>query len=171
MLVEQTLFSRFRGKSVLLDSNLLLVLLAGSIHPGLFRRFKRVSDYTIDDYSLLVRLLSSFSVLLTTPHILTEVSNLANSLPEWYKPDWHEKFTLLVASEQRAPGLRERWVPATELSRMPEFSAFGITDAAVTNLASEALVVTADYRLSGVLRSQGIPVLNFGDLRKLQQLL
>jgi uncharacterized protein YacL len=53
---------------------------------------------------------------------------------------------------------------------MPEFKAFGITDAALTNLSLDALVVTEDYRLSGVLQSRGIHVLNFGDLRKLQQL-
>jgi uncharacterized protein YaiI (UPF0178 family) len=54
---------------------------------------------------------------------------------------------------------------------MPEFIAFGITDAAVTEMSAGALVVTEDYRLSGVLRSKGIAVLNFGDLRKLQQLI
>jgi uncharacterized protein YacL len=54
---------------------------------------------------------------------------------------------------------------------MPEFAAFGITDAALTKLASDALVVTDDHRLSGVLQSQGVPVLNFGDLRNLQQLM
>jgi hypothetical protein len=171
MTLEEQLFATHRGKSVLLDSNLLLVFLAGSLSPRLFSQFKRVSAYTINDYELLVRLLSAFTTLLTTPHILTEVSNLANSLPEWLKPDWHRNFAALIASEQDTPGLRERWTPATELSQIPEFIAFGITDAAVTELSADALVVTEDYRLSGVLRSKGIAVLNFGDLRKLQQLI
>jgi hypothetical protein len=171
MMLEEQLFARHAGKSVLLDSNLLLVLLSGSLDPRLFGRFKRVSAYTLKDYDLLVRLLSSFSILLTTPHILTEVSNLANSLPERFKPDWYRNIAALIASEQETPGLREQWTAAAELAQMPEFEAFGITDAALTNLSSEALIVTEDYRLSGVLRSQGIAVLNFGDLRKLQQLL
>jgi uncharacterized protein YacL len=50
---------------------------------------------------------------------------------------------------------------------MPEFLAFGITDAALTKLSSEALVITEDYRLSGALKGQGTPVLNFGDMRKM----
>jgi rRNA-processing protein FCF1 len=54
---------------------------------------------------------------------------------------------------------------------MPEFSAFGITDAALTNLTSDVLVVTEDYRLSGVLQSQGVPIVNFRDFRKMHQLL
>jgi hypothetical protein len=167
MTAEERLFARHVGKSVLLDSNLLLVFLAGSFDSRLFGSFKRVSAYTLKDYELLVRLLSSFTILLTTPHILTEVSNLANSLPEQSKPDWHKYIATLLASQQDTPGLRERWTPAVELAQMPEFSAFGITDAALTKLAPDALVITEDYRLSGVLRSQGVHVLNFGDLRKL----
>jgi hypothetical protein len=171
MTLEEQFFVKHKGKSVLLDSNLLLVFLSGSLSPRLFGQFKRVSTYTLDDYELLVRLLSSFTILLTTPHILTEVSNLANSLPEWLKPDWHRNLAALIDSQHDTPGLRERWTPVTDLAQMPEFLAFGITDAALTELSSEALVVTEDYRLSGVLRSQGVPVLNFGDLRKLQQFL
>jgi hypothetical protein len=170
MTLEEQLFAKHKGKSILLDSNLLLVFLSGSSNPVLFGQFKRVSSYTLRDYELLVRLLRSFAILLTTPHILTEVSNLANSLPERFKPDWYRNFAALIASEQKTPGLRERWMPATELAIMSEFTAFGITDAALTKLSSDALVVTEDYRLSGLLKSKGVPVLNFGDLRELQQL-
>jgi hypothetical protein len=171
MTLEEQLFAQHRGKSVLLDSNLLLVFLTGSLSPSLLGQFKRVSTYTLDDYELLVQLLGSFTTLLTTPHILTEVSNLANSLPEWLKPDWYRNFAALIASQNDTPGLRERWTPAAELSRLPEFVAFGITDAALTELSSQALVVTEDHRLSGVLRSQGVAVLNFGDLRTIRQLI
>jgi hypothetical protein len=169
MTLEERSFARYAGKSILLDSNLLLVLLAGSIDLRLFGLFKRVSLYTILDYDLLVRLLRSFTKLVTTPHILTEVGNLANSLPEQYKSDWNRSVATLVGSGETEIGTQERWTPATELVLMPEFLKFGIADAALTNLSSEALVVTEDYRLSGVLRGKGIPVLNFRDLRKLQQ--
>jgi hypothetical protein len=109
--------------------------------------------------------------LLTTPHILTEVSNLANSLPTHKKVGWFSFYAALLETQQRKPGIRERWMPAADLAQMPEFAAFGITDAALARLSSEALVVTEDYRLSGALRSQGISVLNFRDLRNLQTLL
>lgn len=172
MTVEEQFFVRHSGKSILLDSNLLLVFITGSLGPSVFARFKRISAYTIQDYELLVRFVNAFRFLLTTPHILTEVSSLANSLPAWYKPDWYRNLALLIASEHVEPGMRERWIPATELSQMPEFAAFGITDTALmTRLSSEALVVTEDYRLSGALRSQNIPVLNFRDLRQLQHFL
>jgi len=168
MTLEEQLFARHAGKSVLLDSNLLLVFLSGLLGTHVFHRFKRISDYTIRDYELLVRLLGCFTVLLTTPHILTEVSNLANSLKGPYKRDWYLNLATLIGSEQGPAGLREKWIPATELAGMPEFVAFGITDAALAKLSSEALVITEDYRLSGALKGKGTPVLNFGDLRKMQ---
>jgi rRNA-processing protein FCF1 len=169
MILKERLFEQYAGKSVLLDSNLLLVFLSGSLDPRLFGRFKRVSSYSLKDYDLLVRVLSFFTVLLTTPHILTEVGNLANSLPGWIKPDWHQNIATLISSQQKTPGLRERWTPAVELAQRPEFAAFGITDAALAELALDALIVTEDYRLSGFLRSKGVPVLNFNDFRKLQK--
>jgi hypothetical protein len=170
MLNEEQLFFRFKGKAVLLDSNLLLVFLTGSLGAQVFKRFKRISDYTLADYELLVRFIDNFSVLLTTPHILTEISNLANSLPNWYKPDWYENLAGLIACNGDAVQVREEWVPAIELVKMPEFISYGITDSVVTKLSSEALVLTEDYRLSGALRHKNVPVMNFRDLKSLQML-
>jgi len=170
VLTEEQLFVRFKGKTVLLDSNLLLVLMAGALGAQIFTRFKRVSDYTIKDYELLVRLVRSFSVLLTTPHILTEVSNLANGLPSWCKSDWSANFASLFVSNRGSIQVRECWTPAAELARMPEFFAFGIADCAIAGQSNQALIVTEDYRLSGKLRSRNVPVVNFRDIRNHQRL-
>jgi hypothetical protein len=168
MKLEEQLFARHAGKSILLDSNLLLVYLSGALGASFFRRFKRVSEYGMEDYELLVRLLKSFTILLTTPHVLTEVSNLANSLPSTYKQDWNLNLETLIASARHPVGMRESWTPAAELVESPDFSAFGITDAALSRLSAEALIVTDDYRLSGALRSRGVLALNFRDVRYLR---
>jgi len=68
-----------------------------------------------------VRLLGSFSLLLITPHVLTEVSNLADSLTGSYKRDWDVNFAALVRSEKTRIGVRERWTSAAELSERAEF--------------------------------------------------
>jgi rRNA-processing protein FCF1 len=96
------------------------------------------------------------------------VSNLADSLTGSYKRDWDVNFAALVRSEKTRIGVRERWTSAAELSERAEFFPFGIADTAIAQLSSEALVVTEDHRLSGILRSRGLPVLNFDDLRKLR---
>lgn len=170
MNLEEQFFARHVGKKILLDSNLLLVFLSGALGANFFARFKRVSNYKMEDYELLVRLLKSFTVVLTTPHVLTEVSNLANSLPHSYKQNWYLNLAALIASEHQSTGMRENWTPAADLVESQDFAAFGITDVALSRLSSEALLVTDDYRLSSTLRSRGIPVLNFSDLRKLRLL-
>lgn len=168
MTLEEELFSRHIGRCIALDSNLLLVLVSGSMDVRLFKSFKRVRDYTIEVYQLLVRLLQAFTVLITTPHVLTEVSNLANSLSESYRYQWHATLAAIVGAKKASIGVQERWRPAAELVERPEFLPFGLTDTALTDLSSEALVVTEDYRLSGFLRDRGVPVLNFSDLRKIR---
>jgi len=169
MLIEEQLFAHYEGRSILLDSNLLLVFLAGRVDSHLFDSFKRVEKYTAEDFDLLEKILQHFTVLLITPHILTEVGNLANSLPENVKPNWYRVLVSLLLSEDCIPGVKERWTPAIQLARTPEFSRFGIADSAVTVLAEEALIVTDDYRLSNTLNKQGVPCLNFQDLRQMQR--
>jgi len=39
-------------------------------------------QYNAEDYHLLLRLKGVFKKAVTTPHVLTEVSNLTNDLPE-----------------------------------------------------------------------------------------
>ena len=42
----------------------------------------RLSKYSEDDYDLLIQVLRPFTRIITTPNILTEVSNLSNAIPE-----------------------------------------------------------------------------------------
>jgi len=168
MTLEEEIFSRHIGKNIALDSNLLLVLIAGLLDLRLFKSFKRLGDYTVEDHQLLVRLLGSFKVLVTTPHVLTEACNLANSLSESYKLRWHAVLAAMAASENVKLGLREEWKSMAVLAGRSEFLPFGLTDTALAELSTQALLLTEDYRLSGFLKYRGIPVLNFGDLRKLR---
>ena len=168
---EEEIFERYAGKNVLLDSNLLLLVVSASADIRSLSSFKRVADFTVQDYELLVRFLKSFKILVTTPHILTEVSNLANSLSGSYRRNFFNRFTALIHAGEDHSSVVERWTPALKLASLPEFPLLGITDCAVGDLGFDALVVTADYRLSGVLRNRGIPVLNFRDLRAVSHLL
>lgn len=165
MILEEELLQRYRGKKILVDSNLLLLLLIGSYDPSLIARFKRVEKYSVDDFELLREFVLLFSTVVTTPHVLTEVSNLANSLGSPVKEHWfgHFRTTLHL--------FEERPLEARSLSTKDEFLAFGLTDTALFSLCGEALLVTEDYRLSGYLQSKNLPVINFSDIRAVQKLL
>lgn len=68
--------------SLFIDTNLLLVLLIGALDLGHVERFKRTKPYTRNDDELLLAFIGEFERLITTPNILTEVSNLAGQLSE-----------------------------------------------------------------------------------------
>ena len=61
---------------VVLDTNLLVLLLVGASSRKYISVHKRLTEFTIYDYELLVTLVSQFSDLLLVPHIVAETSNL-----------------------------------------------------------------------------------------------
>jgi hypothetical protein len=62
--------------TLLLDTNLLLLLFIAGKDISLIKKAKTLSAYTEEDYELLQEFASRnrFTDLLTTPHIITEVS-------------------------------------------------------------------------------------------------
>ncbi len=112
----------------------------------------------MQEFDLLLAILDQFRVLVTTPHLLTEVNSLANALPEYLKPDWYEHFALQTKT------WLEVMEPATNVMQETSFNPFGLADAAVQNASANTLVLTEDFRLSGFLQSQGIAAINFREL-------
>lgn len=155
---------QFRSKGALVDSNLLLLLLIGSFDLGLLGEhgFKRVAKYTVQDYSILVLLLKQFKTCVTTPHILTEVSNLAGQLPESQKSGCFGRF---VETLGRFAELNNTDSFAAALR--PEFVYLGLTDCVLTTAASEYLVITDDLRFCSSLQRAGLDALNFNHIRTL----
>ena len=70
------LIEKHRANGLLIDTNILLVLLVGRTNPKRIPEFQRTQSCTADEYELLERLVSQFKTIITTPHLLTEVSNL-----------------------------------------------------------------------------------------------
>jgi rRNA-processing protein FCF1 len=165
MLREDDLINKYRGRGILVDSNLLLLLLIGSHDLSLISRFKRTSGYTAEDYKLLADFVQMFASIATTPHVLTEVSNLANPLGSPIKEQWFGHFRRTLQLFEEHP------LEAQELSARNEFLVFGLTDTALCTLCEDVLLITEDYRLSGYLRSKNLPVINFCDIRAVQKLI
>jgi hypothetical protein len=122
--------------------------------------FKRLNSFQSEDIELLSETLKVFSALKTTPHVLTEVSNLANALPGWIKEDWSQYFTKQIQL------ISEEWTPAATIAT-GDFMWLGLTDAALARLASTHVILTLDFPLSNSLESQGLNVINFTHLRSL----
>lgn len=158
MIAADSLLTGYRGKRVLLDANLLLLYLLGSFQREQIPLFKRTSSFRLEEFDLLVAVMRHSSALVTTPHILTEVSNLANALPAHLKGAWFRFFATTVRKYV------EVYTPAGELFEESCFNPFGLADASIQNASRGTLLLTDDFRLSGYLASIGVTTINFRDL-------
>ena len=159
-MTEEEIFQQYRGRRVLVDANLLLLFFIGSFQRSRVSTFKRTAHFTLAEFDALSALLAQFQIVVTTPHVLTEVSNLANSLPEHVKDSWADHFAA------KTTALLEILEPATKVMQASSFNPFGLTDAAIHSIAADTLVLTEDFRLSGFLGSQGVSTLNFRSLAR-----
>lgn len=157
------LISRNRRGGVLVDTNLLLLFFTGGYDRGLVERFPRTADRFVSaDFDTLAALLTGFERVITTPHILTETSNLLGQLSGRAKTAC---FELLARS---IPAMRETHVAGEHLARGEPFVKLGITDASIIEVAAEPyLVLTDDFRLYNFLATRGVDVLNFNNIRSL----
>jgi hypothetical protein len=155
------LINKHRGSGLLVDTNLLLLYLIGRTNKNRILNFKRTQAYTIDDFDLLNRFMAEFKVLITPPHVLTEVSNLGD-LQRQEREVFRSCFVQIV--EQSREHYDERLSAVQETC----FRRLGLTDAAIAALASQGfLFLTDDLDLYLTLVEQRVDAINFNHLRPL----
>jgi hypothetical protein len=161
MLDAEALIVKHRAKGVLVDTNLLVLFLVGTVNRQRILNFKRTGDFTIEDYDVLVRLIDWFGKLIATPHVLSQVSDLTD-LSGNELTAVREVFKALV--EQ----IEESYDASRLLVGDPAFERFGLTDAAIATVCSRGiLVLTTDVRLQLALQERDIDALNFNHIRPL----
>lgn len=155
------LIEKHRSNGVIVDSNLLLLLVIGSTNENRVPQFDRTQQYTVDDFRLLQEIVAECRSVLTTPHVLTEVSNLAKLRnPELSKA----RAKLREISE----ATEEFYEPSRHVMADATFVSFGLTDAAIRLIADRpALVLTDDLPLFHYLSRKGLDAINFNHLRVL----
>ncbi len=157
----RSLIQKYRRKGVLLDSNLLLGYLVGSLgreHLAPCRAFTRY--FGEDDFPLLVRFISQFNQIVTTPHVLTEVSNLSGRLEGSLQLNFRLLLRTIVGEAN------ECFDPARAICAHAGFGRLGVTDAAIATLAPRScLVLTDDAMLADLLGRQRTDVINFNHVR------
>lgn len=156
----EALVAKYCARGVLVDTNLLLLYCIGSHNRGLIPGFKRTARYTQGDFVILDRFLASFSRIITTPNILTEVSNLSGGLTGdvllRFRSDFRNRIELLD----------ESYCSSRAASADRHFARLGLTDAAIVTACKENhLVLTDDFPLAQVLQSRGVDVVNFNYIR------
>ncbi|HDX9145393.1 TPA: hypothetical protein RQO79_005773 [Klebsiella michiganensis] len=130
-------------KSVpLIDTNLLLLFVIGSVDNGHFiGASKRLDAFSYYDYRLLNEYIGKFDNFATTPYILTEVSNLID-LQDYAAV---EAFKTLRLVSQIAEIIDVTPSSDTDHSH---FFQYGLTDVNILNIAQNRAILTNDIRLA-----------------------
>ena len=129
-------------RGVFIDSNLLVLMVVGSLDRQLIGRHRRLSSFTPDDFDILAALLAQTGVVFATPNTLTEASNLVAQHGEPQRRELLEEFHRAIETNI------EIVVPSAEAALREEFIGLGLTDAALlTVINPDRPLVTDDLQL------------------------
>lgn len=161
ILDAQALINKHRAKGVLLDTNLLVLYLVGKTNPRRVLDFKRTQRFDIPDFQLLERLVRWFGTLFTTPHVLTQTSDLTVLRGD-------ELTTIRNIFRTVIKDMQECFDDSVHVSTDSTFNSLGLADAAIAVAGKRGLLVlTADLELYLTLQQRGLDTLNFSDVRAL----
>lgn len=145
---------------LLIDSNLLVLLIVGSVNPNRISTFKRTSKYHRTDFELLAKFAAEFQFLYSVPHVFAEVSNLTD-----LKGQDRERARAVLS--QFIQTSEEHLIPSATAAGSPYYQWLGLVDAAILQAASvtRCHVITDDSDLYSALSRGGIMVTYFGHLQ------
>jgi len=145
--------------SIAVDSNLLLLLVVGSWNVRFIANHKRLSGFSTEDFYLVRDFVASFQSVVTTPHVLAEVSNLAGVATGSAKGLIFTQFAKVIRT------LDERQIASASASANSEFPVFGLTDAVLCTVCSTMLLLTADGSLASHMRRKGMNAWTLDNLK------
>jgi hypothetical protein len=148
------------GRTVLVDTNLLVLLVVGATSRDYIGKHKRLTAFIQEDYDVLLELIAGAQAVRVTPNILTETSNLAAYIGEPARSQVFQTFQRLVSS------FLELYVPSTAAIGRWEFIRLGLTDAAVLEaLTGQVVLLTTDLDLFLAAQATGALAINFNQVR------
>lgn len=110
---------------LVIDTNLLVLLVVGSVRPDLIGKHRRTKGYGMQDFALLRDLLGDEPTLSLLPNVVTETSNL---VADYGEPD---RSRLLGRLKSLVDANPESYVPSRLACSIAEFLRLGVTDAAL----------------------------------------
>ncbi len=145
-----------------IDTNLLLLLIVGSVGRDLIAKHRRLRRFTGEDFDNLINLLCPEQVFVT-PNTLTETSNLLAQHKEPERSRFFDRLKFIIQES------KEVVVASTVASRNNAFKRLGLTDAAlleVVTAETPLLTVDLDLYLAALAKGRDT-VVNFTHLQNL----
>lgn len=137
-------------REIIIDTNLLLLLIIGSVEDGKFiSSSKRLKKFSVNDYRLLLKAIEIFGEGYTTKYIAAEVSNLIDLKSYAQEKAFEIARAMFATFKEINSDLNN------DLSHR-YFLEYGLTDSKLIELASTHLIFTDDERLSPLLWGAGM---------------
>lgn len=142
---------------VLVDTNLLVLLVVGLSRPTYIAAHGRLQYYDVSDFEIVRRMVEGYDDIVTTPHILAEVSSLIRKINNPARDHVRKTFRKLIDD-------CDEIIIASSTCREEHFLALGLTDAVSLRICSESMqedvaieLLTADEPLYNRALSLGLP--------------
>lgn len=149
------LIQKYKSQGILVDANVAILYVVGSLNPELIRDSKRTAMFTEADFEKVSRFIDYFPSKVTTPNVLTEVSDL---LPK--------TSGLLDVFSGFVRNSLEKYSPSGSLIDSIVFSDFGLADASVYETARQNyLILTDDKPLASFLSNKNVDVVSLDAVR------
>ncbi|CAN5367153.1 hypothetical protein BH20ACI1_BH20ACI1_15430 [soil metagenome] len=149
------LVGKYKKKGIFVDSEILLLFIVGTKDPNLIGNFGRTAKFDENDFILVSSFIDYFYLKITSPHILTEVSDLLGESNDF---QFILKTYINIAEEV--------FLPSKNVAKSESFLKFGLADSAIIEVSKNSyLIFTADNRFYGYLSNMGIDAVNFNLLK------
>ncbi|MBJ8732389.1 hypothetical protein I5372_14100 [Citrobacter freundii] len=133
-----------RIKSLIIDTNLLLLLVIGQIEGGRhIRNSSRLKKYSLDDFDKILDVMQKADDVFITPYIATEVSNLID-LNGYILDEAMQNASTFFNTFSQISG-------EVSTDSLGLFVRYGITDNSLINLVKDYTILTDDLRLANEL--------------------
>lgn len=148
-------------RSVLLDTQLMVLLAVGLTSASIIAKHKNLTEFTSDDFELLVFLLGREPRLILLPNTVSEAANLLRHHRDPERRAIMETFARLIV------GHREYYIESRVVAARKEYHRLGITDAAILQCgAPDREILTADAGLYIAATQLGMRATNFNHKRE-----
>jgi hypothetical protein len=149
------LVEKYKKSGVFIDSEILLLYIVGSKDPRQIRNFGRTANFDENDFILVSEFIEKFDHKITSPHILTEVSDLLGE-----SNDFHTLLKTYIDISE------EKYLTSREIAKNNSFFKFGLADSAIIEISQNShLIFTADNRFYGYLQNIRVDSVNFNSLK------
>jgi hypothetical protein len=148
------------ARSLLLDSNLLVLLIVGSVDVRYVTNHRRTRDFTQEDFGVLTAIIDQFDELWVTTHIYAEASNHLR------QTNTNLSKILIMQLAQLSKATRESAIPLANLADNAFTVSLGVTDAGIIQKAKRvSRVLTTDLPLYLELTKRSGNAINFNHIR------